>query len=85
MFCQNRGEIPRRSHTAKVTASSGLRCANSELIWKVRARPSLTRACGVKAVMSWPPSTICPALGASMPVIRLINVVLPAPFGPISA
>ena len=27
----------------------------------------------------------CPALGASTPVSRLISVVLPAPFGPISA
>ena len=31
------------------------------------------------------PSRISPASGRSMPVIRLISVVLPAPFGPISA
>ena len=35
--------------------------------------------------MSSPPSRIWPASGRSMPVIRLISVVLPAPFGPISA
>jgi hypothetical protein len=35
--------------------------------------------------MSSPPSKICPLSGFNMPVIRLISVVLPAPFGPISA
>jgi hypothetical protein len=36
-------------------------------------------------VMSSPPRRICPALGVNIPVIRLIKVVLPAPFGPINA
>jgi hypothetical protein len=31
------------------------------------------------------PRKIWPTSGCSMPVIRLIRVVLPAPFGPISA
>src|SRR5262249_52975745 len=35
--------------------------------------------------MSSPPRTIWPASGASIRVIRLMSVVLPAPFGPISA
>src|SRR5690349_9072140 len=35
--------------------------------------------------MSSPPRTIRPASGASIPVIRLMSVVLPAPFGPIRA
>src|SRR5713226_4269286 len=35
--------------------------------------------------MSWPSSRMRPALGFSTPVRRLMTVVLPAPFGPISA
>src|SRR5579862_2711580 len=47
--------------------------------------PSLTRWCGSSAVMSRPSSMMRPAVGFSTPVSRLITVVLPAPFGPISA
>src|SRR5215470_12093036 len=35
--------------------------------------------------MSSPSSNTCPADGLSAPVMRLTKVVLPAPFGPISA
>src|SRR5215471_18028720 len=35
--------------------------------------------------MSLPSSRICPAVGLVTPVSRLTMVVLPAPFGPISA
>ena len=41
-------------------------------------------ACG-SPVMSSPSSSTRPAMGCSAPVIRLTSVVLPAPFGPISA
>ena len=86
MLRQNSLATPRRSHTASVTASSALRSGNSVLIWKVRASPRAhARPAASSAVMSSSPSKIRPALGASMPVIRLISVVLPAPFGPISA
>src|SRR5262245_31639319 len=85
MPLQNSRESPRRSATASVTASSALRPANNVLIWNVRASPRRTRSCGPSAVMSSPARKICPALGATMPVIRLMSVVLPAPFGPISA
>ena len=85
MLRQNWLAMPRRSATASVTASSGLRPANNVLIWKVRASPRFTRSCGSSAVMSSSPRKIWPAFGASMPVIRLMSVVLPAPFGPISA
>src|SRR5437763_1029846 len=47
--------------------------------------PSPTRRCGSSAVMSRPSSQIVPAVGRSTPVRRLMIVVLPAPFGPISA
>src|SRR5690242_9782233 len=47
--------------------------------------PSLTRLACVTAVMSLPLNSTCPAVGLSTPVSRLISVVLPAPFGPMSA
>jgi hypothetical protein len=75
----------RRSRTASVTASNAFKPANSVLIWKVRARPRRTRSCGGKVVMSSSPRKILPEFGVCIPVIRLISVVLPAPFGPISA
>ena len=74
-----------RSETARLMVSSGVRSPNSWLIWKVRAMPSLTRRCEAYAVMSRPSSRMRPAVGRSTPVRRLISVVLPAPFGPISA
>src|ERR1051325_3180672 len=47
--------------------------------------PRRTRWCGARPVMSRPSRKIAPAVGRSTPVRRLISVVLPAPFGPISA
>ena len=47
--------------------------------------PSRTRFCGEALVTSTPLRMMRPEVGLSMPVNRLINVVLPAPFGPISA
>src|SRR5579871_6293416 len=47
--------------------------------------PRWTRSCGSSRVMSPPSSRIWPAVGLSTPVSRLTIVVLPAPFGPISA
>src|SRR5256885_14022181 len=47
--------------------------------------PSCTRLCGSRPVMSRPSSRMVPAVGRSTPVNMLMIVVLPAPFGPISA
>src|SRR5437868_6405636 len=47
--------------------------------------PSCTRLCGSRPVMSRPPSRMLPVVGRSTPVSMLMIVVLPAPFGPISA
>src|SRR5262245_7703431 len=47
--------------------------------------PSRARAWAGRAVMSWPAKTIRPPSGARRPEIWLISVVLPAPFGPITA
>ena len=76
---------PSRSSTASVTDSSALSCGNRVLIWNVRASPFFTRASGLWPVISSPSRKICPESGFSIPVIRFISVVLPAPFGPISA
>src|SRR6185436_17950892 len=76
---------PRRSATASATLSSTGRLRNSVVTWKVRPRPRRTRTdCGAR-VTSSPPSRIWPLLGASAPISMLTKVVLPAPFGPISA
>src|SRR5262245_37499555 len=76
---------PARSETARPIVSSGVRLANSWLIWKVRTMPRRTRWCGCRWVMSLPSSRMRPSLGRNTPVRRLIRVVLPAPFGPIRA
>src|ERR1043166_2780149 len=74
-----------RSETASPIVSSGVRSANNWLIWNVRAMPRRTRLYGSRSVMSRPSSRMRPAVGRSTPVSRLMIVVLPAPFGPISA
>ena len=51
--------------------------------WNVRTRPRRTRSCIGTPVMSAPSKRTRPAVGGSVPVIRLNSVVLPAPFGPI--
>jgi hypothetical protein len=55
------------------------------VIWNVRTTPRRTRRCGASVVMSRPSRRIVPEVGSSTPVSRLMSVVLPAPFGPISA
>ena len=64
------------------TVSSG----KISVIWKVRAMPQPTRARGQqRGDVLVRRSTMRPAVGAKKPLIRLKNVVLPAPFGPITA
>src|SRR5260221_7005304 len=55
------------------------------VIWKERASPLRERRCAASAVMSSPAKWICPASGRSSPESCLMKVVLPAPFGPITA
>ena len=55
------------------------------MFWNVRATPRAVMRSARQPVMSWPSNTRRPALGASTPVTRLKSVVLPAPFGPITA
>src|SRR5262245_4995729 len=44
--------------------------------------PARQRPCGGMFARSWPSKRMRPAVGARAPSIRLNNVVLPAPFGP---
>jgi hypothetical protein len=76
---------PLRSEIASASDSAGVKSGKSWLIWNVRDRPILTRALGARCVTSRPRSKTWPTVGLRTPVRRLISVVLPAPFGPMSA
>src|SRR5258705_13259924 len=55
------------------------------VIWKERASPLRERRGAARSVISSPPKWTCPASGRSSPESCLMKVVLPAPFGPITA
>ena len=55
------------------------------VIWNVREMPRRQRAGAASAVTSSPRKSTRPAVGASSPEIRWKSVVLPAPFGPMTA
>ena len=44
--------------------------------------PIIERAARASRMMSWPSTVTVPPLGLTSPQMTLINVVLPAPFGP---
>ena len=74
---------PPENSAPAATFSSTVIFGNGCTIWKVRARPSRAIWCGRLRVMSWPSKRTRPRLAGCTPVIMLISVVLPAPFGPI--
>src|SRR5690349_165805 len=82
---QKRNECPACAWTASATLSSALKSENSDVIWNVRARPSALRRCTGSEVMSRSANSIRPDCGAISPAIWLTSVVLPAPFGPMTA
>src|ERR1700722_10261256 len=82
---QKRNEWPACACTASATLSSAVKSGNSEVIWNERARPRAARRSGRSAVMSCPAKKTCPASGGISPASWLISVVLPAPFGPMTA
>src|SRR5690349_10441474 len=55
------------------------------VIWNERARPLRARFGADSSVMSSPAKMIRPASGSRLPASWLMKVVLPAPFGPITA
>src|SRR5262245_32333043 len=82
---QKRNEWPLCACTASATLSSAVKSGNSEVIWNERARPSALRRWMGSAVMSRPAKATRPESGAISPVSSPISVVLPAPFGPMTA
>ena len=80
-----RRRAPSRSEIASTIVSSGVRSAKSWLIWNVRAMPGRTRRCAGQPVMSRRRERCRRRSACSTPESRLTKVVLPAPFGPISA
>jgi hypothetical protein len=55
------------------------------LIWKVRLSPRFVTSCGLNRSIRAPFSRISPAVGFMVLAMQLKAVVLPAPFGPMSA
>ena len=60
-------------------------CGSRCTCWKVRAMPSARSRATAARRFAGRGSCTLPAVGSSTPVIRLNIVLLPAPFGPISA
>ena len=75
-----------RACTARRMFSSTDSAGNRLVIWNERPTPAARDLFGREARdRASAPASPCPASGANMPEIRLKAVVLPAPFGPISA
>ena len=53
-------------------------------VWNVRRTPHRARRKSAMARMSSPKARTCPPMGRTNPLSTLKNVVLPAPFGPMS-
>ena len=68
-----------------MTHSSAVMPWNSLMFWKVRAMPRRAIWCGLRPWISSPWKRMVPALTGRLPAMRLNRVVLPAPFGPITA
>ena len=68
---------------ATVRFSRTVRSSNSSVLCQVRASPRCARTCGGSPATSRPSSSTRP-VERTNPVIASMNVVLPAPFGPIS-
>ena len=65
--------------------SNAVRWGNTAEIWNDRTSPSRATSAGLRLVMSRPLNVIRPPVGAMNFDSMLKQVVLPAPFGPISA
>ena len=67
------------------TFSSTVMAPKMRMFWKVRAMPRAARRYDGMVVMSVPAKLMVPSLGITRPETRLNSVVLPAPFGPMTA
>src|SRR5205085_8915535 len=82
---QKRKLCPACACTASMTFSSAVKSWYTLVIWNERARPLRARRGAPSAVMSSPAKTMRPASGRRSPASCRMNVVLPAPFGPMTA
>lgn len=64
--------------------SPTVRESNMFAFWNLRPRPKRTHWSGGKSRISFPQSTTVPSERSAPSLMHRINVVLPAPFGPIS-
>src|SRR5579859_6484983 len=76
---------PDWSGAASIMLSSTVIAVSALVIWKVRTMPLRAITCGGRPNIDLPSNSIAPWSGLMKPVARLNSVVLPAPFGPISA
>src|SRR5581483_8505325 len=82
---QKRKEWPTVACTARATLSSAVNSGNSDVIWNERAIPARLRRHAGQRVISAPAKRMAPESGKNSPANCAISVVLPAPFGPITA
>ena len=80
-----RSALPICACTAAVRISSTVSDGKMLAIWNARTTPRRTIWVGERPPMSSPASFTRPRSGRIAPEIRLKNVVLPAPFGPMIA
>ena len=66
------------------TVSNAVILPKRRIFWNVLAIPISTVRCGLIPTTFIPSKTILPVLTGNTPVIKLNNVVLPAPFGPMT-
>ncbi len=57
-------------------------CGNTSRFSGTRATPRATMSCGARPAISSPANRIEPRRGLRIPLVVIISVVLPAPFGP---
>ncbi len=77
------GELP-RTNPPTSTFSRTVNPLKSRIAWNVRAMPRRASRCGGSRVMSSPANRMVPSSARKCPEMRLMSVVLPAPFGPMS-
>src|SRR3990167_8947870 len=75
--------VRRRWPTMRLSSTEAI--SNSAVVWKVRATPRCATWSVRSEVTSWPSSVMVPEVGRCTPLMRLKNVVLPAPLGPMMA
>src|SRR6266851_3953773 len=73
----------RRACSPIITFSRTVRRGKRLVFWNVRVTPSRAIRCGGRPVSGRPRNLTRPPLGGRKPVIRLKQVVFPAPLGPI--